>query len=155
MKLVLLFAAGTVLNMSTCNKKIESVNNSGKGLSKTEIMAGKVWQVDELIHNVGCNNSHYIRGVKNTTDVNYDNMQFTFGMDGQGTHTDQYGQVHPTSWKFDKKDDKTIYLTVHLSADINFTWRMVEANDAMIYGTTAVRVDGGDILESFRLRPVQ
>lgn len=153
MKILLLLVAGSVINLSTC-KEDRGTSRSPDLISREELMTGKVWQVDELIHNVDGENSHYIRGGMNTTRVNYDNMRFTFDKGGAGTHTDQYGKTHKTSWKFNKSDNKTIHLSVHLSTDIDFTWRMVEVSEKSIYATTAISQYGADdILESFRLTP--
>lgn len=152
MKLVLSLLTGVILSMPTC-KNEKTQKSDIPVAAEEEKMEGKKWIVDELIHNTNCTNSHYIRGVKNTTDVNYDNMYFTFKKNGTGTHTDQYGQTHRVTWKFDKSDRRTIYLTVHLTSDIDFVWRMVEISDNKIYATTAIQQPGTDILESFRLIP--
>lgn len=154
MKVLLFIISGSVIGYSTCNKS--QYENTSAGITPAMTMKGKIWEVDELLHNVSGKNSHYIRGVKNSTDVNYDKMSFTFEEDGSGTHTDQYGVTHKTSWKFDKQNDKTMHLTVHLNVDLDFTWRMVEVNANSIYATTAIyNKRGNDILESFRLKPVK
>lgn len=151
MKLLLLFFAGSIVNVSTCNKEKDRLPVS----TRTEMLAGKTWQVDELMHSVSCTNSHYIRDVKNSTDVNYDLMQFTFKKNGTGTHTDQYGQKHQTSWKFVSPDQRTIDLVVHLSSDINFTWNMVEITDSTVNATVSIISGTSNILESFRLTTIR
>lgn len=125
-------------------------------ISEVDILTSNTWEVDELIHNVSGENSHYIRGGRNTTDVNYDLMQFQFYRNGTGTHTDQFGQKHRTSWRFEDNSRRTINLIVHLGSDLPFTWRMVEIRAGSVHATTAISQQGeDDILESFRLTPLR
>ncbi len=154
MKTILIFMVAAVTGFSGCPDKAEK--KSAASSNTIDLLTSQPWQVDELIHNVSGENSHYIRGSKNTTNVNYDLMQFRFKKNGTGTHTDQYGQEHITSWQFDKKDGHTMHLVVHLGNDLSFTWRMVEIGAESVYATTAIdQQSEDDILESFRLTPVR
>jgi len=123
MKALIILFTGAVVATSDCSRKNNAPGTAVKNIE--EIMTGCSWQVDELIRNIHCENSHYLKGHKNTTNVYYDNMRFSFRKNGKGTHTDQFGKMHQTSWQFDKSAKNTIHLTVHLSQDIFFTWRMV------------------------------
>lgn len=154
MKSVLLLMLSAVAGFSGCPDKTEKT--TAVVTTVIDDLTAHTWQVDELIHNVAGENSHYVRGIKNTTEVNYDLMQFSFNRNGSGTHTDQYGQEHRTSWRFDNKNNHTIHLVVHLGNDLPFTWRLVEIRSGSVYATTAIDKYGeNDILESFRLTPVK
>lgn len=83
------------------------------GISK-KIRVSKSWKVDELLHNVNCQNSHYKRGVENTTGITYDVLRFTFNANGTGTHINQDGTVYTTTWKFLTSDDRHLEIILNV-----------------------------------------
>nr|MBA4167670.1 hypothetical protein [Chitinophagaceae bacterium] len=63
MKRALLISASCIIVFLACKKENPAVPVTH--LSKKEILVSKTWEVDELLHNVACENSHYIRGGDN------------------------------------------------------------------------------------------
>ena len=117
------------------------------------MLVGKSWKVDELLHNVSCQNSHYKRGGENTTGITYDVLRFTFNANGTGTHINQDGTVYTTAWRFLTSDDRN--LEISLNGGSTFEWNLVEITDSTVHGTVAFINKESPMLESFRLIPTE
>jgi hypothetical protein len=152
MKKMLFISALSFVLFLSCEKE-NPKNPPTTQLSKKEILVSKSWEVDELLHNVSCENSHYMRGGENTTGITYDVLRFTFNANGTGTHINQDGTAYTTTWQFLTNDDRN--LRISLNGGSTFDWNLVEITDSTVHGTVSFITEGSNILESFRLVPIQ
>ncbi|HTE08057.1 MAG TPA: hypothetical protein VK628_04805 [Flavitalea sp.] len=120
-------------------------------LTKKEMLIKYGWKVDELWHNEGEVNTHYHRGVENTTNVPYDVLRFKFNADGTGTHINQFGQTLPYTWEFATEDMRNIKFV--LNGYTQYNWSLVEITEAAITWTVPMEFDGNQMLESARMVP--
>ena len=112
-------------------------------------MVEKTWQVDDLLHVISGQISHYVRGGTNNTGINYDVMRFVFKADGSGTTIQANGITYPLTWQFATADQRNIQLTVNSTT---YTWNLVEIAGNYLHATAPLLIAGNpNNLESFRL----
>ena len=152
MKKVLALFAMALIILISCEKETHTPQNPF--LSKAEILVKGTWQVDEVMHNISCENTHYIRNISNTTGVDYDKLRFTFKADGSGTHVDQFGATHSLSWEFVSSDKRNIKLTILDSSPVVYNWNLVEITNDAVHATVSIILEKTQVLESFRMVPL-
>ena len=121
--------------------------------TRLAILTAKTWQVDELIHVISSQISHYVRGGINNTGINYDIMRFIFKGDGSGTTIQANGITYPLTWQFTGPDQRNIQLTVNSTT---YTWNLVEISGNYLHASSPLLIAGNpNNLESFRLIQIQ
>ncbi|MES2773243.1 MAG: hypothetical protein V4722_03615 [Bacteroidota bacterium] len=123
----------------TVKAQIDSSENSISG----------VWEVEKLHHVILGKYSEYERGKSNSTNIDYDNLRFTFYEDGTGEHVNQFKETYPCYWSFTSTEQNGLELTV---TGTTYNWEMLEITDKHLYASVRLTVSGTqDNLETFRL----
>ena len=121
-------------------------------LSKTQILTGSTWIVDEVFSNTKGRNLHYVRKGINTTGHDYTAFILTFNADGTGTYACEGDGFYNTTWKFTSPDEHNMILILENGQSYN--WSMVEISENSFQSITDMYVDRHDLLQSTRYIPV-
>lgn len=153
LKSATLVTLALALVLLACEKNGDHQVPPTKILTPEEILVKQAWQIDEVWRAVNGKNSHYIKGVENTTGVLYERLRITFTKDGKGTYTDENNLTHSLTWSFTSADKKNMQINVGPPAQGggNFVWHLVEISENSLTNTTAV---GSSVLVSARYIPV-
>lgn len=123
-------------------------------LTKEQMLTQKMWQVDYLIHEIGCVVSSYVKGGANSTGINYDIMTFKFNANGTGYTVQADGTTYQFTWNFTSTEKRDLHLVLTTaSGNVPFDWHLVEVQGKYLHGTAAPLYAGGtsNNMESFRL----
>lgn len=154
--LLVLISGAFILGFSSStkseNKPTPSSPCSREIKTKTQILIGSTWKVDEVFSNVNGQNLHYIRNGINTTGHDYGAFGLTFNADGTGTYTSEGGRVYTTHWSFTSPDEHNMVL--ELDGGPSYNWSMVEISENSFQSITDLILDGRDLLQSTRYIPV-
>lgn len=126
---------------------------STTSLTKTELLVKYTWQIDEVFRNSVGKNSHYVKSGVNTTGTTYNLVRITFKADGTASYTNDLGQTYPAIWKFTYADEHNMELAITSSANVVYSWNIVEISDRSFSNTTAITFGGSDVLVVARYIP--
>lgn len=120
-----------------------------------DILTSVVWQLDELTRNDAKGNSHYLRGVKNNTGINYDAIRIKFNEDGTGYYTTDQNTTYPLEWEFKSNKRAEMTLRVNYGGITTYHWKMVVISQQALYSTTTFSDQGEQLMVTTRYIPTR